>query len=249
MTGVQTCALPIWLGMGCVLFGVALFSWVFYRDNPEACGLRPDGNLKHKPGDPQHQPDRQFTLSEARRTQAFWIYTLTIAMHALYLTAITFHIVSVFDNAGIGKAKAMAIFIPSSIITVFAAFLAGWISDHVPLKYFLLLLMGGMAISMLGTLLLEYAAGYYMVIAGNGLAGGTFGLLMTITWPRFYGRKHLGAISGFHMSWVVAFSAVGPSTFGLAFAFTNSYEPAVTACLLALGALFYLALRTKDPRR
>ena len=236
-----------WFTMGMILFGVAAFSWVFFRDNPESCGLQPDGNLTRKPGDPQHHPDRQYTLPQARRTLAFWVFTLTIALHALYITALTLHLVSVFDSSGIGKSQAMLIFVPSTVITVCVAFPVGWISDHIRLKHLLFVLMTGMAISMVGALYLEHPFGYAMIILGNGIAGGTFGLLMTVTWPRFYGRKHLGAISGFHMSWVVAFSAIGPFLFGLVFKYTYTYQVAVALCLVFLAALFFLSLKTADP--
>ncbi|MFO7822236.1 MAG: hypothetical protein R6V56_09325 [Lentisphaeria bacterium] len=135
--------------------------------------------------------------------------------------------------------------ISASLVRIFGfANARGWIALITLSLGFLMLRFWGQ-----GMLLLESTAGYLMVIAGNGIAGGTFGLLMTVTWPRFYGRKHLGAISGFHMSWVVAFSAVGPSFFGIFFAFIHSYKPAVGLCLIVLGGLFYLALRTEDPRK
>ncbi len=236
-----------WIYMAFAMIGVAIFIASFFRDNPEDCGMLPDGGLKARPGDPQHDPPREYTLPEARRTMAFWVYTLTIAMHALYITAFSFHVVSIFNDAGIDKAKAMAIFIPSSVITVAIAFVAGWLSDHLPLKYFLFILMLGMGTSMTGILMLDQSLGYYMAIAGNGIAGGTFGLLMSVTWPRFYGRKHLGAISGFHMTWVVAFSAIGPTLFGLGFAWRHTYQAPTAICITALAILFILAVKMREP--
>ncbi len=236
------------LGVGALL-GVGLFILVFFRDNPESCGLRPDGGLQPLPNDPRHDPVRDFTLKEARRTLRFWVFNLTIALHALISTALTFHIVSIFDQAMIDQKKAFAIFIPSSIITVFMAFFCGWISDHIRLKKLLFVLMAGTAIAIGGIFLLNRPAGYWLVVLGNGIAGGVFGLLMTVSWPRFFGRRHLGAISGFHMSWVVGFSAVGPYLMGLSLQHFGSYRPSFTVCLAGLAILFILALGIDRPAR
>ncbi len=236
-----------WMGAVLILF-FAGFALIFYRDNPEDCELLPDGDTADE-GDGEgrnHHTGGDFTLPQARRTYAFWVFNLTIALHALYMTALTFHIVSLFGDAGIGKTRAFAIFIPSSVISIMLGMFAGWISDHIRLKNLLFVLSGGMAVSIIGVFALGTGPGYYLVIAGNGIAGGTFGLLMTVTWPRFYGRTHLGAISGFHMSWVVAFSALGPFLFGLLFEHVGSYRPAAAACLGFLAVLFFCALRLKE---
>lgn len=235
-----------WFLMGViVLCGLLLFIAVFFRDNPEACGLQPDGGAPPKPGDPQHDPAQDYTLKEARKTLRFWVFNLTIALHAFFFTSFTFHVVSLFEQAGIDKTRAFAIFMPASLIAVTARVFCGWISDHIPLKHLLFVLIGGMAISMSGFLLLSFGAGYYMIILGNGISGGVFGLLATVTWPRYFGRTHLGAISGFHMSWVVAFSAVGPFLFGLSFSQLGSYITAILASLIFLGGLFAAALNLK----
>lgn len=232
---------------------LVLFILVFYRDNPEACGLEPDGGIEHKPGDPRHDPAQDWTLAEARRTRPFWVYNLAIALNALYITALTFHVVSIFEGAGIGETRAFATFIPSSILTVVTGFVTGWISDHIKLGYLLAVLLVGMAVSMSGVLLLGTGVGYGMIIIGNGIAGGTFGLLMAVTWPRYFGRTHLGAISGFQMSWAVGFSAVGPFLFGLSHHFFHDYKASVLGCLALLAVLawqgFVMTPPPKTPPR
>ena len=233
-----------WMLMGIIVLGIiCTFIIIFFRDNPEACDLLPDNGKGAKPGDPKHDPDQDYTLPQARKTPAFWVYNLSVAIHALYFTAFTFHIVSIFEQVGIGKTKAFAIFIPASAIAVVARITSGWISDHIPLRLILFTFMTGVAISMGGVMLLATPVGYYMIILGNGIAGAVFGLLSTITWPRLFGRTHLGAISGFHMSWVVAFSALGPFLFGLSLKYLDSYLTAIAACLGVLFILFLRALK------
>lgn len=239
-----------WFALGCTSSTLlVLFILVFYRDNPEACGLVPDGGFQAKPGDPRHDPVRDWTLKQARRTRVFWVYNLAISLHALYITAQTFHVVSIFDGAGIGESMAYATLIPASVLTVVVGFVTGWISDHIRLSYLLGVLLGGMAVSMSGILLLSVStiAGVVMIIVGNGIGGGTFGLLAAVTWPRFFGRAHLGAISGFQMSWAVGFSAGGPFLFGLSHRFFGDYRIGVAACLGFLGILAWQAIVMAPP--
>ena len=107
------------LGLGMLTVGVVVF-WIVSRDNPFECGMTPDSRWKgiKKKKRPAAHPERDFTLAEARKTLPFWIFGLTIAMQSLFVTAMTFHIVSIFDAAGIGKVQAIGIFLPASFIAV-----------------------------------------------------------------------------------------------------------------------------------
>ena len=89
------------IGLLTATIGALLF-WLISRDNPFECGMKPDSkkeitvNKKRPPSHPAHD----FTLKQARRTLPFWVIGLTLAMHSLYVTAFTFHIVSIFASAG-----------------------------------------------------------------------------------------------------------------------------------------------------
>ena len=82
--------------------------------------------------------------------------------------------------------------------------LGGWISDYVKLKYILIFHVTGIIISTAGLLVLADNYSVWMIIIGNGMASGVYGILSSMVWPRFYGTTHLGAISGFNMSWLQA---------------------------------------------
>lgn len=174
---------------------------MFYRDNPEDCGLQPDGMTDAEAEAPAEGRKNSFTLPQARRTFTFWVFNLALAMNALYFTALTFHVASIFEQVGRSESVAFSIFLPKSIVGVCLGFAAGWISDYINLKYLLTVLTGGMIISMVGVLLLSTSEGYVMVIAGTGIAQGTFGLLMAVTWPissagRIWGLSRASCVAG-----------------------------------------------------
>jgi len=227
--------------------GFAIVALLFYRDNPEDCGLRPDG----LPPDPSYSSAEEaksaYTLREAIRTYPFWILNLGLGMLALYSTAVTFHIVSIFSTAGMDRVQAVSIFIPSSIIAVFVNLIAGRLSDFMRLKYLLILLLAGLSVQSIAVALLRPGFWVWVLIVTKGISEGLFGVLMAVSWPRFYGRIHLGAIAGFNMSCTVFFSAIGPSLFAFSLATTDSYRISSLLCGAVSAVLAFLALKADPP--
>ena len=235
-----------------ILVGIvfALFVLFIFRDNPEACGCEADGKLRvRKRGRrPPSLPDRDFTLKEARQTIAFWAFTLGLFLSALYISGLTFHVVSVFEASGLTREQGLGIFIPTSLIAVGIQFLGSYASDYIRLKYILLLFALGMILSIVGLSMLGgFPGAYWMIICGNGVVWGLYTVLIGVTWPRFYGLKHLGAISGFSLSWTVIGSALGPYMFSLSMDLTGSYDLVAWICLGISVFLVALAFKADNP--
>jgi len=228
----------------------AIFVVFIFRDNPEDCGCVADGKLKatKKGRRPPSLPDHDFTLPEARKTLAFWAFTLGLSLAALYISGLTFHVVSVFEASGLTRAQGLGIFIPSSLIAVGVQFLGGYASDYIRLKFILILFALGMTFSILGlTMLGGYAGAYWMIIIGNGVVWGLYTVLIGVTWPRFYGLKNLGAISGFSLSWTVIGSALGPYMFSVSMDLTGSYDLVAWICFAISLFLVALAFKADNP--
>jgi len=235
-----------------VLVGVifAVFVLIVFRDNPEDCGLVADGKMKERKmrQRPPSLPDRDFTLKEARKTLAFWAFTLALSLSALYISGLTFHVVSVFESSGLTREMGLGIFIPTSVIAVGVQFAGSYASDFIKLKYPLILFMVGLLLSTFGlTMLGEQALAYALIIVGNGIVWGLYTVLIGVTWPRFYGLKNLGAISGFSLSWTVIGSALGPYMFSLSIEFTGSYHAVAWICVGISVLLLLLAFKANNP--
>jgi len=233
-----------WMAMAAIL---AIFfmplALALYRDNPEACGLLPDGRShagEDSMGDGEPEPCKP--LRDARRTAIFWVFSLSLALSALYMTGLTFHIVSVFETAGMTRTNAVSVFLPVSAVAVTVHLSAGWVSDRIALTYLLALMLLGLGVSMISLILFAPGWPVALLIAGNGLSQGLFALLSAVTWAKLFGRTHLGAISGFYMSIVVFHSALGPILFSQSLSWSGSYSGAglvglICACLLLIGTL------------
>jgi len=225
-----------------------IFAFVFFRDNPHMYGLIPDGKkIVRKRADVKGDSTGvDQTLKEARRTYNFWMFNLGMAMYALYITAITFHIVSVFGVNGFSREVAVAIFLPTALVAVGFHFGGSWLSDYIRLKYLLWLFLAGMCLSMFALTRLDIDPVYkWLIIIGNGIAQGMFGVMSAVAWPRFFGLRHLGEISGYAMGWTVTGSAVGPSLFSLSLKYTGSYDMAGWILFVITFVLLVMSLRIK----
>jgi OFA family oxalate/formate antiporter-like MFS transporter len=239
--------------------GFTVFALLLFRDNPQACGLVPDGG----PARPRRRgggrlargaagalpgaPPPEMDLREARKTLSFWAFTLVLVMFSTYSTALTFHVLSLFAAAGMSNEAAVSIFLPASAVAVLLNFGGSWLSDYIRLKYLLILMAAGLLLSQSACAFLAPGLPVRLLIAGNGIASGMFGVLSALTWPRFYGTRHLGAVSGFAMGWLVAGSAMGPYLFSQVFALSGSYRGAALACAAVTLVLLGIAFRADSP--
>jgi MFS family permease len=222
--------------------GFALLALALVRDAPEPCGQRPDGDIPHE-DEPEPGPLTGTSFDRARSSPVFWVYALALAWHALFGTALTFHVVSIFAEAGRTTAEAFGYFLPVALVSTSTNMLASWASDRTALRPWLLVMLVSLFVAGIGVLLLDSSLGYGVLVLGQGLGGGIWGMISNITWVRLFGRVNLGAISGLNASLMVSFSAVGPALFALGMDLGDSFRPAVWICmagfvLLLGGALF-----------
>ena len=172
----------------------------------------------------------------------FWIFSLSLSMHSLFGTAMTFHIVSIFSESGRGSGEAFGVFLPMAIVSTSTNLIAGWLADSRALKPFLVLMLSGFIFAVIGLLSLETQWGYWTLVAGIGLGGGLWSVTSNLAFIRNFGPLHLGEISGLCTAIMVFASAIGPAAFSLGLDAFGSYAAAEIACLGGLILLWIAAL-------
>lgn len=239
-------ALVVGVGMGCI-------GWLFYRDNPEQCGLRMDGDAAPA-ADPRTsalpepaREERHFTRAQALRTGAFWLVTIGIANQAMVGTGITFHIVDLGAEVGLTQPQALAIFLPIALVSTPIGLLAGGAADRVPVRYLIMLMMAGQIVMFGGAANLNDPLLRVATIVGWGFASGFYGPLTVAAMPNFFGRTHLGAIQGAMMMVLVIASALGPSALAAVKDVFGSYAPGLYALTALPVAVLIAAPFTRDP--
>jgi MFS family permease len=233
---------------------VSVIACVFYRDNPEQCGLVMDGVSDEawlaKQSETAPEIKKELTRTEAIRTRAFWAFTLGLASYGMVITAVCFHLTSLAEEMGRSKDSAFAIFLPMSFVGVIARFGSSWLCDRtsIKLKWHLVVMMVSQSVGTLGVLLFGSTLGWGLVAVGYGITGGLMGALLNIAWPRFFGREHLGAISGLNMSIMVWASAIGPLLFSFAEELTGNYNAAIIICAILPLIIILDSLKADNPQ-
>lgn len=202
---------------------------LLYRADPSFCNLEVEQGMptvKRKKRIQAEDAKVEKTAGEARKEPVYWVILAVMGYWSLFNTAFTFHIVSIFGEIGMDSDQAVRIFLPISVFSVVARFAGSYLSDRIAIKHIyrafgMTLIVASLSLAGISSPVARMAA-----IASYGIGSGLFGMLNIVTWPKLYGRKHLGAISGFAMSTMVAGSAVGPWLFSLSHQSTGSYRSA-----------------------
>lgn len=236
-----------WQIMAMSLFVFCVCILLLYRNRPEDFDLLPDGGEKKELDQEKEATETDFTLKEAKKTRAFWMFGLVLAFNSFYVTGFTFHIVSIFGSQNYSKAEAIAIFLPMSIIAIFVSTLCNILSDYIQHKIYLFIMLLAGVLASLGLLLLSHPIGVYLLVGGLGTMGGLFAVINAVTWPSFFGRKFLGSISGKVMSFLVVGSAIAPSLFSYCFTTLGSYRYMGYITLAFLLFLIIGSIRMKKP--
>ena len=270
-----------WLSLAALVgLGMGMIGWLFYRDNPEECGLVMDGQVptpvasylpRNTPeAKSSHAPDtpptpskqsavskaaqgygsttRDFTRREAVGTLVFWAVTIALASQALTITGITFHIVDIGASVGLPQKQTVAIFLPIAMVSMLTSYLIGIISDRGQLRVLFIAMMVFEAIGLTGIAHLDRVGLRIFAIVGLGLSGGCFGLLSAVSMPRYFGRQHLGAISGVKMMTLVMASSTGPSLLAIFKALFGSYRWGLYLFAGIPLAIIFLLIRLRNPQ-
>ena len=238
-----------WRLMGFFMLGMAAIAFLFFRDNPEKYGLIPDG----KPTPPKSKAIegkelRSFEPYEAFKTRAFWVIALMLAFNSFFFTGFTFHVISIFDSAGFAREMAISVFVPISVISVTFSLTFNFISDYIRVKYLLYVMILGGFLASIGLTALSAGWGLYAIVVGIDITGGMFAVLNAIAWPRLFGRKYIGTISGKGMSMIVFASALAPILFSLSHTHLKSYIGVAWLSLAFMVFIAVAAIKVKNPR-
>ena len=209
-----------WVILGLLTWVLMLPPLLFLAiDKPEDVGLRPDGARMVKSGEETGENEISgLDLKQAMATPAFYIISAGWFAIAMLVTTLHFWQVEVLTrDGGIAKDQAAQAFTISAIAMVAAMPLVGRLFDTLRTRFvFALALTITSASLVLITFAQDTATGLlYAVVFGlnNAFSMTMFGYI----WPRYFGRKHLGAIQGTGQMIGVFGASLGPLPVGWAF--------------------------------
>jgi MFS family permease len=203
-------------------------------DKPEDRRLAPDGDSVAADAAPAGAIDG-LTVHEALHTSAFYLLTAGWFGMAMLVTTLHFYQVSILTAQGVGAEIAARVFPVSALAIVFAMPFVGRLFDRLRTRIVFAAGLVVMAAALAGVTLVTDlpSAIAYAVLFGlnNAFSLTMFGYLM----PRYFGRRHLGALQGTGQMVAVVGASLGPLPVGLAFDYLGA--PTLTLRLLALYPL------------
>lgn len=227
------------LGYAILIIFVPLV-YFFMRNKPEDIGLKPDnaGNVPEITGSENKVADVSWTLREAAGTRQFWLLLLCVGIPAMVNTGLTFHLVSIMTGSGLGIGTAAFVLSLMAAVGFPITMLAGFILEKVRVHYVFAFVFAGQFIFLI-TLLLTNSFTIAVVFGLLwGMTGGIERICISIVFPDYFGRQHIGKIKSIATTVMVVGSAFGPLPFGIAYDMFGSYHEILLLTLIfpVLGA-------------
>jgi MFS family permease len=221
---------------------------------PEDIGLLPDDGLEPAPGRivrATASTERSYTLSEALHTWRMWLLLMAMFAGTYSLSAHTLVMVPYYKEVGFSSGVAASAMISYGVFSIISRFLWGHISERYNTRYAIVtqaLFTACACLVLLQTT--QNRASLYVIAGFQGLTLSGFPILVSLVWPEFFGRRHIGSIVGM-AQFVVAFANAGAQVIsGLIYDHTGTYQ---TPIMLTVGtwvicAVLMMSLRpSREP--
>ena len=220
---------------------------------PEDLGLLPDNGELPKPGGRQRisaATERSFTLREATHTVRFWVLMLGIVFGSYSLQTNTIIMKPYFDEIGFASAVSAGALSIYGFFSIGARFLWGYVSGRFAGRQALIMQSLATAVAVVLLLQVDGRLFLYAASAYTGLMLGGFPILGQLLWPEYFGRAHIGSITGLVQFITTLVGAMGPLIAGVVSDQTGSYETALYVLIftwLACAAVIFAIRPEKEP--
>lgn len=198
---------------------------------------------------PAHDAADDATLHEAVRHRSFWLLTTTFTLYAFVSAALWAHIMPAFVAKGTSEAQALAV-----VMWVGPAQVAGrvvylWLGRFVTPRTLGLWVLAGTPVSLAVFALADHLAGLLLFAMLFGVANGLSTIVRGNVVPEYFGREHVGRISGAMSGIALISRAAAPLLAAwLLLAVPGYREVMLVLAALGLGSWVSFAL-AKPPRR
>jgi MFS family permease len=212
-------------------FGFAPLAYYLIRNKPEDIGLLPDSpSARNQPSQKAVDSSKEevnveedWTLQEAMRTRAFWLFLFIVSIPSMINTGIVFHLFSILSENNLSRTVSASVLAIMPFVSFPVSLIAGVLVDRFKIHYIVAVVFVGQLIAMF---LLLYSDSITMAVffsVSIGIVNGFFAICFGIIWPNYFGRKHIGSIKGVAMTSMVIGSALGPLPFGIAYDYFGGY--------------------------
>ena len=168
--------------------------------------------------------ENNYTVSRALHTRAFYVMAVFSGAGFMVQAGVSLHQVSHFINQGMEADRAALTAGAFAFCQVLGGFVwSSLASRRVPIR--LLLALSAFCVSG-GALGVQASSTLAWGLPASSILGAGVGglhLLLRLAWAEYYGREHLGSITGITLPVQVGGQALGPVIAGFLYDFTGSY--------------------------
>ena len=205
------------------------------------------------PDTPSRAPARDAaddaTLHEAVRHRSFWLLTTTFTLYAFVSAALWAHIMPAFVAKGTSEAQALAVVMWVGPAQVAGRVLYLWLGRYVTPRALGLWVLAGTPLSLAVFALADHLAGLLLFAMLFGVANGLSTIVRGNVVPEYFGREHVGRISGAMSGIALISRAAAPLLAAWLLLVVPGYRE-VMLVLAALGLASWAAFAlAKPPRR
>jgi MFS family permease len=230
----------VWGGMGWILLaGMLPLAWLLTREPRYEAPEEPEKTRRAESG---------YTLAQALRTPAFWVFGLAISVVAVISSGQSLFNESVLKEQGFKADVYYDVMAVSGTSGMLVMLPVGWM-----LRWCGLGRMQAAGLSIMGcclcwlpTIHVEWQLSIYAILMG--MSGTTMTVLFFAVWGQAFGRAHLGEIQGVAQMLTVLASASGPKALAECLARSGSYAPVFLGLAGAAVVLAAASLMVRIPR-
>jgi MFS family permease len=237
-----------WSGIGiALLLLVTPISWIVGRSRPEDVGQEMDGGAGDAVEAASTTAAATFTLGEALRTPAFWVFALASALYGLVASGIGLFNESVLAERGFAPDAYHQALAVTAITGLAGNFVAGAWAQRGSLRGVLIVAMLVLGAALAALPHVTTMPHVIVQAVAMGVAGGFVMVVFFSFWGRTYGQAHLGRIQGAAQALTVLASAVGPLVLAWSVDATGSYTAAFYGLAVSVVALAAAAAVVRVP--
>lgn len=217
----------VWEGIGYCLLAVAAISCLLTREPPgmdSSTGALGDAVWTAADGAPQG-----FTVAQALRTQAFWVFGLAISLVALIGSGQSLFNESILAGQGFAVEVYYNLITLSGLVGLCVKLPVGWLGQHCPLNRLLTAGLVILAVSLATLPMIRTTSMITIYGVAMGISGTITTVLFFTIWGQSFGKRNLGQIQAVAQMLTVLASALGPRVFAECFDRFRDYHGALVA--------------------
>ncbi len=194
------------------------------------------------------EPVSGFSLADALRTPAFWVFAGATALFGLVSSGLGLFQQAVLEERGFDQKTYHNLLVVTTLLSLVAQLASGWLA----LRYSAGALTGvAMLIYAVALVILPSIVGetqLWIFAALMGIAVGIITVIFFGVWGQLFGRAHLGRIQASAQMLTVLASAIGPLLFAQCHARFGSYSPILFGLSPLVLLLGIVAWRVPSPQ-